>query len=135
MIMKLILNEEKCTGCKICELICSATHGGVFNPEKAHIKITFGDIRTASEKQLKACTLCLVCMKNCPAEAISFNGKWLMVDSELCTGCGQCVDICPEGAIHMGNNEKAAVPDFCQGNPSCIEWCPHQALSKEENAA
>jgi Fe-S-cluster-containing hydrogenase component 2 len=130
--MKLILNEEKCTGCKICELICSAVHQGVFNPRKTHIKIIVGGMKTTRKKQLKACTLCLDCVKSCLADAISFNGKWLVVDRELCTGCGQCVDICPEGVIYMDNDEKAAVPDFCQGNPSCIEWCPHQAISQKE---
>jgi carbon-monoxide dehydrogenase iron sulfur subunit len=132
--MKLILNEEKCTGCKICELICSATHQGVFNPAKAHIKIIVGDTTTASEKRLKACTICLSCVKSCPAEAITYNGKWLIVNDELCTGCSECVDICPEGVIYMDNNEKAAVPDFCQGNPSCVDWCPHHAISQKEDA-
>jgi len=132
--MKLILNEEKCTGCKICELACSATHQGVFNPSKAHLKIIVVGTKTVRKKQLKACTLCLGCVKNCPAKAITFNGKWLIVDSELCTGCGQCVQGCPEGVIYMDNNEKAAVPDFCQGNPSCIDWCPHQAISQKEDA-
>jgi carbon-monoxide dehydrogenase iron sulfur subunit len=131
--MKLILDTEKCNGCKICELACSATHQGVFNPGKAHLKIIVASERTV-EKQLKSCTLCLDCVKSCPAEAIFFNGKWLDVDSELCSGCGQCIDACPEGVIYLNNDGKAAVPDFCQGSPSCIDWCPHQALSQKEDA-
>jgi carbon-monoxide dehydrogenase iron sulfur subunit len=133
--MKLILNEEKCTGCKICELICSATHQGVFNTKKTHIKIIVGTMKTTRKRQLKSCTLCLSCTKNCLTGAITFNNKWLVVNSELCTNCGQCVDVCPEGVIFLNNDGKVEVPDFCQGNPSCIEWCPHQAISKEEEAA
>jgi carbon-monoxide dehydrogenase iron sulfur subunit len=131
--MKLILDTEKCTGCKICELACSATHQGVFNPAKAHLKIIVAGEKTKRGKQLNSCTLCLACVENCPVEAISFNGRWLVVNDELCSGCGQCVDVCPEGVIYLNNDGKAAVPDFCQGNPSCIDWCPHQALSQKED--
>jgi carbon-monoxide dehydrogenase iron sulfur subunit len=130
--MKLILDMEKCTGCKICELACSAIHQGVFNPAKAHLKIIISNEKTV-DKQLRACNLCLACIKNCPAQAIAFNGRWLVVNDELCSGCGQCVDVCPEGVIYLDNDGKAAVPDFCQGSPSCIDWCPHQALSQKED--
>jgi carbon-monoxide dehydrogenase iron sulfur subunit len=130
--MKLILDEKKCTGCRICELICSATHQGVFNTGKTHLKIIVGATKTTIKKQLKSCTLCLSCAESCPAGAISFNDKWLVVTRELCTGCGQCVDVCPEGVIYLNVDGKAEVPDFCQGKPSCIEWCPHQAISREE---
>lgn len=133
--MKLVLNEGKCTGCKICELACSAKHQGVFNPMKAHLRIIDNYTMAGREKGLKTCTLCLSCVKNCPVEAISYNGKWLVVNSELCTGCGQCVGVCSEGVIYLNNNGIAATPDFCEGSPYCIEWCPHQAIRKEEDLA
>jgi carbon-monoxide dehydrogenase iron sulfur subunit len=133
--MKLTLDASKCTGCKICELACSAKHQGVFNPVKSHLNITDVETQAGREKRLKSCTLCLTCVSNCPVEAIAFNGKWLNIDSEICIGCGQCVDDCPPGVIYLNNDGKASVPDFCEGNPSCVEWCPHQALGKEEDAA
>lgn len=129
MILK--FDTEKCTGCRICELACSAKHQGVFNPEKTHLKIIDADEKHMTKIRLKSCSLCLSCVKNCPVEAIVFNGKWLSVNMELCTGCSQCVDICPETVIYMNEDGKAEVPDFCQGSPSCIEWCPHQAISQE----
>lgn len=131
--MKLILDSSKCTGCKICELACSAKHQGVFNPEKSHLSITEVETKTGKEKQLKSCTLCLSCVSDCPVEAITFNGKWLTLDSETCIGCGKCIDTCPQNLIYLNNGGKAAVPDFCKGSPSCVEWCPHQALAKEED--
>jgi carbon-monoxide dehydrogenase iron sulfur subunit len=130
--MKLILDTEKCTGCKICELVCSANHQGVFNPQKAHLKIIDNYITAGREIGLKTCTLCMSCVKSCPVEAISYNSKWLVVSGELCNGCGQCISVCPEGIIYLNNEGIAAVPDFCEGNPYCIEWCPHQAIRKEE---
>jgi Fe-S-cluster-containing hydrogenase component 2 len=133
--MQLLLDKAKCTGCKICELACSAKHQGVFSPAKSHLKITDGETPTGREKQLKSCTLCLGCVSICPVQAISFNGKWLVTDSETCIGCGQCVDACPEHVIYLNNDGKAETPDFCQGMPCCIEWCPHQAISLEEKAS
>lgn len=131
--MKLILDGAKCTGCKICELACSAKHQGVFNPGKSHLKIRDVETQTGRDKQLKSCTLCLKCISSCPVEAISFSGKCLTVDSETCIGCDQCIDACPQGVIYLNNDGKASVPDFCQGNPCCIEWCPHQAIHLEDN--
>ncbi len=130
--MKLILDSEKCTGCKLCELACSASHQSVFNPGKSHIKISIVG-EDGAEKKLKSCTLCLACMTNCPSEAIDFNNGWLTADAVKCTSCGLCIDICPQGVIYQNGNGKAVTPDFCKGSPVCIEWCPHQALGKLED--
>jgi anaerobic carbon-monoxide dehydrogenase iron sulfur subunit len=132
--VKLKLDAAKCTGCKICELACSATHQGVFNPAKSHIKINTVDMNMIGEKQLKSCTLCLSCVSICPSGAITFNGSWLVVDYKSCAGCGMCVDHCPQEIIYLDASGKAAVPDFCKGSPSCVEWCPHRALNYEEAA-
>jgi anaerobic carbon-monoxide dehydrogenase iron sulfur subunit len=133
-IMKLILDRAKCTGCKICELACSAKHQQVFSPVKSHLTITEVETPMGVEKRLESCTLCLKCVSICPVEAISFNGKWLITDREKCIGCSQCVDACSEHVIYRDDDGKAQTPDFCEGTPCCIEWCPHQAISLEGEA-
>lgn len=35
----LIINAEKCTGCKVCKLICPMVRSGEYNPEKSCIKV------------------------------------------------------------------------------------------------
>jgi len=42
------------------------------------------------------CKACLICLRNCPAEAIS-GGKNLVhvIDQAKCTKCGTCFDVCP----------------------------------------
>ena len=35
----IIVNVDKCTGCGICQLICSFTYTGAFNPAQARIVI------------------------------------------------------------------------------------------------
>jgi len=35
----LMIDYEKCTGCRICEMACSAKHEGAINPFQSRIKI------------------------------------------------------------------------------------------------
>jgi NADH:ubiquinone oxidoreductase subunit F (NADH-binding)/(2Fe-2S) ferredoxin/Pyruvate/2-oxoacid:ferredoxin oxidoreductase delta subunit len=42
------------------------------------------------------CVGCLLCLKNCPVEAISGERKKVhLIDQEKCIKCGACLDICP----------------------------------------
>ncbi len=74
--------------------------GGVFWPMTTH---TFKNLLT--EKPVpseKTCTLCLDCMKICPAQAIKQNKdkkKIPLYDYNTCIRCFCCMEICPEGAI------------------------------------
>jgi len=43
------------------------------------------------------CVGCLLCLKNCPTNAISGKTKFIhTINYDLCTKCGNCFDICPE---------------------------------------
>jgi len=48
----------------------------------------------------KRCTGCEVCVKWCPADAISMNGDKAVIDSKLCIGCGECIAVCRFGAVN-----------------------------------
>jgi NADH-quinone oxidoreductase subunit F len=45
----------------------------------------------------KKCTACLICLRNCPTEAI-IGAKHTIhyIDQNLCTGCGTCLEVCPD---------------------------------------
>lgn len=46
------------------------------------------------------CIGCGLCMRNCPADAISGEKRQRhIIDKEVCIKCGTCMDICPSGAI------------------------------------
>lgn len=127
--MPLKFKLSNCTGCKLCQLACSAVHDGVFNPEKARLKM----IHEYNSKGIKIksthCILCGKCEKACPEGAIASNGKWMNVDEDLCTGCGICASICPTKIIYMSSDEKSTICDLCNGDPECIKWCPKGVIS------
>jgi NADH:ubiquinone oxidoreductase subunit F (NADH-binding)/(2Fe-2S) ferredoxin/Pyruvate/2-oxoacid:ferredoxin oxidoreductase delta subunit len=42
------------------------------------------------------CVGCLLCLKNCPVDAISGERKKVhVIDQDLCIKCGACLDVCP----------------------------------------
>jgi len=46
------------------------------------------------------CKGCMICKKNCPADAISGEKKEPhLINRDLCTRCGVCFEKCPFDAI------------------------------------
>ena len=63
---------------------------------------------------LDKCKACMICLRNCPAEAI-IGGKdeIHVIDQDKCTKCGTCLDVCPArfGAVRKLSGEPVpAVP-------------------------
>jgi Fe-S-cluster-containing hydrogenase component 2 len=130
--MPLRFDLKKCTGCKLCQLACSAVHDQVFNPEKARLQIIHEYTQEGIQIKASQCILCLECEKACPEDAISNNGHWMTVDVEKCIGCGTCVDTCPQNIICLGTDSNAVICDLCEGSPKCIDWCPKGVISLKE---
>ena len=72
----LIIDADKCTGCEICELVCSMRNHGEFNPRKSCIRVIKND-----EMDINMVTLstrcdpsCNECVEWCLPEAIRFVG-------------------------------------------------------------
>ncbi|TET26870.1 MAG: 4Fe-4S dicluster domain-containing protein [Dehalococcoidia bacterium] len=128
------LNADKCTGCGICLLACSAVKEGVFNPQLASLQVHSRYEKGGLTVEGKFCDLCLDCVEACPTEAITVKDGVLSIDQELCTQCGLCVEACPHGIIHLSPSDKLLLCDQCGGSPQCIIFCPHQAIYKEEEA-
>jgi len=126
---KIVVEPEKCTGCRICELQCSVTHEKVFNPKKARIRL----IRL--EPAIDMPILCLQCQKPpcadiCPVGAININENGVVIiDEKECIGCGLCVEACPFGAIFVNPEKNTPIKcDLCGGDPQCVKHCPTGAL-------
>ncbi len=125
-----ILNFEadKCIGCKLCHLACSAQNEGVFNPALARLKVSSEYTRDDLEVKGQTCDLCLECVNACPTGAIQLKNGRLFFDLDACTDCKLCVDICPEGVI-VGKERGVGVCVQCM---SCVNWCPTKAVTSKE---
>lgn len=124
------IEREACTGCRICEIVCSLGRERVVNPEKARIYI-----QRRYEESLYVPFVCQNCsdpdcVSACPTGALSQGHEGVIVaDQDQCTGCELCVQACPHDAIRY--NEAARrilVCDHCGGKPLCVEFCATQAL-------
>jgi len=125
-------DPELCTGCGICEMICSSEKEGMFYPELSRIHLALVDATTAMSI---ACRFCedTPCIAACPREALSMDeeNNVIRVDKIRCTGCGWCIEACDFGAIVPDHSVKSVVLcDLCEGRsqPKCVEFCPKQAL-------
>ena len=91
------VDYQKCTGCRLCELVCSVSHHGISNPARSRIKVMKWE--TEGLYIPMSCQQCedAPCMSACPVKAISRDetlGR-VMVDYDVCIGCRTCVSVCP----------------------------------------
>jgi carbon-monoxide dehydrogenase iron sulfur subunit len=131
---RIVLDPAKCTGCRVCEAVCSLTNEGEFNPVKSRIRV----VRTVENSTLYStpvfCLQCeeAYCQAVCPADAISRKSEGLLlVDEDKCIGCTLCEIACPVGAITVNPEKRVAIkcilcsePD----DPQCVKYCYAGAL-------
>lgn len=120
------VESERCTSCRICELVCSLSHEGVINQEKARIRVT--DDYDHSLFRPHLCRLCEEppCVAACPVDALSQEAEsgLIRVDDHVCTGCQACVAACPYEAIWWREEwQRLFVCDRCGGDPTCVPSC------------
>ena len=127
----LMINHEKCTGCRLCELVCSVTHEGVSNPTRSRINI----IKWEAEGLYipMSCQQCedAPCMTICPVKAISRDQAldYVKINYDVCIGCRSCVAVCPFGAMGFNVIDKKVFKcDLCEGDPQCVRFCDVKAI-------
>jgi len=127
----LMINHEKCTGCRLCELVCSVSHDGISNPTRSRINI----IKWEAEGLYipMSCQQCedAPCMTICPVKAISRDQEldYVKIDYNVCIGCRSCVAVCPFGAVGFNVKDKKVFKcDLCEGDPQCVRFCEVKAV-------
>ena len=127
----LMINYQKCTGCRLCELVCSVMHHGVSIPARSRIKV----MKWESEGLYIpiSCQQCedAPCINVCPVKALSRDEDigFVKVDYEVCIGCRSCVAVCPFGAMNYNIIDKKVFKcDLCGGKPECVRFCEEKAV-------
>lgn len=134
----LVVDPDRCTGCEICETVCSFAHDQAFNPINSRIH------RVRIEPIINSTIACLSCydpecIKACPLKALSKDKEQgiIHVDPALCDGCAACLRGCPFGVITVHTRLKKAITcDLClstpQKEPHCVDYCPKKAIFIKE---
>jgi len=131
---RIVVDVEKCTGCRCCELACSLRNYGECNPTRARIYVVRSQLDGVITTIPITCQQCEdpLCVAMCPSGALSRSAEThaVVVDVDKCLGCRTCVEVCPFGAPSVDpRTGKAEKCDLCDGDPVCVKVCSQQALS------
>ncbi len=135
MLKTLVIDAQKCSGCRSCENYCSLKHEGVCNPARGRIHVVKWE-----QEGIFVPINCMRCERpacelTCPQHATHRNLATgaMEVDQYRCIGCMSCVFACPFGATSVDPETGAVLKcDLCGGDPTCVKVCPTGALTYEE---
>jgi len=152
----ILVDYSKCTGCRICETVCSAYN----NKQKVKGKVLpglgnpfYSNIRVYSfNPDVDIPAICAMCPDNpcinaCPVppdpktgrKALYRDDKTSVIknDPNRCIGCGSCAEACSARGVgvivpNLETNKPEGVCNLCGGDPQCVKYCPYGALSLVE---
>ncbi len=139
--LALLIDTERCTGCKSCEVACKQEHR--LGPGENRNKVVWlGDAeRVGLSFFTLACQHCErpACLRACPVnpKAIEKDPATgvVRVNEARCTGCGECVIACPYSAMGFDARGHHAVKcDLCEDRrgrgetTACASVCPTRAI-------
>ena len=136
---RLVHHPQVCTGCGLCDLMCSLYHEGEQGQALSRGKLT-GD-RLTAEFTFNVCRQCPSpeCYDACPlkdkALCIDEVTGVKYINAEECDGCGQCIEACPfdpPGIKMHPQKQVAFMCDLCRDRaegPACVEYCNFEALT------
>lgn len=132
MALKMLLVEwERCTGCRMCEVACSLEHEGFCAPGYARLRVIKDEEQGLDFPMV--CQHCTdaPCRAVCPTGALYLDaqGEVVLWNRNRCIGCALCFVVCPVGAIFFDpQGEKIRKCDLCGGDPQCVRYCEPKAI-------
>lgn len=143
---KILIREEYCMGCRLCEVHCIVGH----SKSKNIIKVYKGKEPKPLPRLLieeegyvsfaLQCRHCedAPCLEACPSGALHRDEATgaVLLDEDKCVGCWMCIMACPFGVISRDPQKKkiASKCDMCLGEeiPACVKNCPNEAIILKE---
>ncbi len=142
---RIIIHEEYCIGCGLCEVHCIVKHSRTgkiiraFKEERDQIVPGVQVERDGYESFALQCRHCddAVCIEACMTGAMHRDPETgaVLCDTDRCVGCWMCIMVCPAGAIQQGaDGTVASKCDACTDEeiPVCVANCPNEALVLED---
>ena len=118
---------EKCVGCAVCVSVCPKDLFTLY-PRGRRIELSCKAVDKASIVRstcMVGCTTCRKCVAKCPAGAIEWNGRTILIDHEKCIAYGPscneaCSDICPSVILHrVGQSPRPELVEIAE--PSGVQ--------------
>lgn len=130
---QLVIDYDRCSGCRTCELECAKRHYGVINPALA--RITIYKVYPGMDIAM-FCRNCNTrpCIDACPVDpkaiSISEISGACKVDAKACIKCFKCEEACKQQHIRFHPVDRyPLLCDLCDLDPACVAACPDKALS------
>jgi len=144
MKVMIVINVDKCLGCKSCEIACAVEHSSSRSllqairespAPRARVSVRRG-VDYSVPLQCRQCDNA-PCVEICPAGALERDDpdSPVVVREDRCVGCNWCTLACPFGVIRVDAARGAVIKcDQCvqrvqRGEPpACVAACPTGAL-------
>lgn len=145
---RILIREEYCMGCRLCEVYCITQHSPSQDILKAYkgkepkpVSGIYFEERGPISFALQ-CRHChdAPCLDACFTGAMyrdRENGR-VLHNPDKCVGCWMCIMVCPYGVIKLDlkNKKVASKCDLCveADLPACVQHCPNEAIVLADEA-
>jgi len=118
--MRIKVDPKKCSGCHLCEMVCSLSHLGIINIEKSAIRIEKDDLDSSLNTPV-LCNQCktMKCLNNEKVKRGQEKKKFIWDKARA--------ERCPFNALPVLGGD-AYHCDLCVRNPRCVKVCTPGAL-------